>query len=72
MPTNNSTTNNVVFFLVSHLKIVYYNYYQSSISMPWRREEKIFCATNYLETESIFTNPSARAGDDTRSVLSGV
>ena len=36
---NNSTNNNVVFF-ISDLKIVYNNY-QSLITMPWTKEEKM-------------------------------
>ena len=35
---NNFT--NIVFFSVSDLKIVYYNNYLSSITMPWTRAEK--------------------------------
>ena len=31
---NNSTNNNVVFYLVYDLKIVYYNNYLSTITMP--------------------------------------
>ena len=52
---NNSTNNNVVFFFVSDLKTVYYNNYQSSTTMPWTREEKIFCFSIYLETKSLKT-----------------
>ena len=40
--TANNSTNNNVFFFVSDLKIVYYSKYQSSITMPWIREEKYF------------------------------
>ena len=40
----NSTYNNFMFFYVSDLKIVYYNNYQSSITMPWTREEKYFAS----------------------------
>ena len=50
---NYSTNNNVVFFFVSDLKIVYYNNYQFSISIPLTREERIFCVTTYLETKII-------------------
>ena len=50
---DNSTNNNVVFFFVSDLKIVYNNNYKSSITMPWTREEKTFCLTTYLETKII-------------------
>ena len=38
---NNSIKNNVEFFFVSDLKIVYYNNYQFLIKMPWIREENI-------------------------------
>ena len=55
MIANNSTTNNVVFFFVSDLKIVYDKNYKSSITMPWTREEKIFCIAVYLETKSFKT-----------------
>ena len=44
MTANNSTNNNVVFFFVSDLKIVYDNNYQSSITMPWTREGKYFAS----------------------------
>ena len=44
---------NVVFFLVSDLKIVYYNNYESSITMDKRG--KIFYITTYLETKSFKT-----------------
>ena len=40
MTANNSTKNNVAFFFVSGLKIVYDNNYQSFIAIPWIREEK--------------------------------
>ena len=50
---NNSTNNNVVFFIVSYLKIVYYNNYSYLSTIPWTREEKIFYATTYLETKII-------------------
>ena len=50
---NNSTNNNVVFFF-SDLKIVYYNSYQSSITMPWKKGE-IFCFSPYLEIKSFKT-----------------
>ena len=40
---NNSTTNNV-FFFVSDLKIVYYNNYQFSNTMSWTIEEKYFAS----------------------------
>ena len=52
---NNSTNNNVEFFLVSDLKIVYYKTYQSSIKLPWTKEERIFLVTTYLETKSFKT-----------------
>ena len=52
---NNSTNNNVMFFFVSYLKIVYSNKYQSLITMPWTREENIFCITTYLERKSFKT-----------------
>ena len=52
---NNSTNNNVVFFFVSDLKIVYSNNYKSSIIMPWIREEKLFCNTTDLEIKSLKT-----------------
>ena len=45
---SDSTYNNIVLFFVSDLKIEYYN--NSSITIPWTREEKIFCVT-YLETK---------------------
>ena len=38
------------FFCVTDLKIVYCNNYQSSITMPWTRNEKNICVT-YLETK---------------------
>ena len=41
---NNSINYNVLLFFVSNLKIVYYNNYQSSIIMPWTREEKYFAS----------------------------
>ena len=50
---HNSTNNNVVFFFVSDLKIVYYNNYWSSMTMPWIREENILRL--YLETKSFKT-----------------
>ena len=52
---NNSTHSNFVSFFVSDFKIVYYNNCQSSITMPWTREEKIFCVITYLETKSFKT-----------------
>ena len=52
MTANN---NNVVFFFVSNLKIVYYNKYYSSITIPWTREKKISCVTTYLKTKSLKT-----------------
>ena len=54
MIANNSTNNNV-FFFVSDLKIVNYNNYKSLITILWTREEKIFCVTTYLETKSFKT-----------------
>ena len=54
MTVNNSTNNNV-FFFVSNLKMVHYKNYKSSIKMPWKREEKMFCVTTYLETKSFKT-----------------
>ena len=51
--TANNSANNVVFFFISDLKIVYNNNYQSLITMPLIREEKIFCVTSYLETKII-------------------
>ena len=48
----NSTNNNVVFFFALDLKILFYNNYQSSITMSWAREEKTFYVTTYLETKS--------------------
>ena len=55
MTANNSTNNYVIFFSISDMKIVYYNSYQFSITMPWAREEKIFCLPTYLETKSFKT-----------------
>ena len=52
---NNSITNNVVFFFVSDLKILYNNNSQSSITMPWANEVKIFCVITYLEMKSFKT-----------------
>ena len=37
--SSNSTDNNVLFFSVLNLKIIYYSKYQSSITIPWTREE---------------------------------
>ena len=42
--TANNCTNNNVFFLVSDLKIVCYNNYQSSIKVPWTTEENYFAS----------------------------
>ena len=39
MTANNSTNNNVMFFFLSDLKIVYDNNYKSLITVPWTREE---------------------------------
>ena len=39
--TANNTTNNVVFFFVSDLKIVYNNNFKSSITMSWIRRKNI-------------------------------
>ena len=50
---NLSTNDNIVFFFVSDLKIVYYYNNQSSITMPWTKEENIFL-TAHLETKSFF------------------
>ena len=52
---NNSTTNNAVSFFVSDLETVYYNNYQSLISMPSPGEEKIICITTYLDMKSFQT-----------------
>ena len=41
MTANILTTNNVIFFFVSDLKIVYNNNYKSSIIAIWIREENI-------------------------------
>ena len=41
MTANNSTNDNIVFFFVSDLKIVYNNNYQSLITMPWTGGENI-------------------------------
>ena len=43
-PLNSSINNNVVFFFLSDLKIVYYNNYYNSITMRWTREEKYFAS----------------------------
>ena len=51
MTAINSTNNNVVFFFVSNLKMIYNNNYLSSITMPWTRKKKIFCVTIYLEAK---------------------
>ena len=54
MTAHNSTTNNVVFFFVLDLKIVYYNNYLSLITMPLTREETFFC--HYLFRDKIIQN----------------
>ena len=51
--TANNSNNNILFFFVLHLKIVYYNNYQSPITMPGIREENLFFVTTYLKTESL-------------------
>ena len=42
--SNNSPNNNVLYFFVLDLKIVYYNNYLSSTTMPWTIEEKYFAS----------------------------
>ena len=41
--TANNSTNNNVFFFVSDLKIVFYNNIYSPITKPWTREENTLC-----------------------------
>ena len=53
MTANNSKKNNVVFFFVSVVKIVYYNNYQSSITMPWAKKNIL---RHYLYGDKVIQN----------------
>ena len=54
MTANYSTNNNVVFFLVSNLKAVYYNSFKSSITLALTRKRKNW--PHYLSGEKTIQN----------------